>query len=465
MIELLGQGKKYYESVFGEAEIVATAYCNFGNRVTKVKHKLTEKIPELARGGSDSPVPSPDYDAPSPEGEEREGQHGAEAELTPLPVSGSDDEMEIKLPDEAGSDLSSRLSGMNKDRYSISEWLTKMAHGESVDVDSFISGGGGDRDRKRRRTSGGGGYDPATAGMFDTPQPRPQDPWSDHHKPPPALPPPDWLSGGVSGLARPPTSSTDFLTFQVEEEEVENVALARLKQAAHKNNKGLGDNGVMNSNLVPLTGSPGLRPGPGPDKERRVSDMDLSDGENGDSRHHPVWDRENGRDQQQFHDRFSAPPPHLLNQPPPGGPGGPGGPPPPRMTDLNVSLPPGGNFGGFEDGSGGAGGRGGFRLARGDRGGFGSRGGYETPPRFPGAPGKPRFPGPGRGGFHLDRFSEGSEGGEGGFRGRGGFRGHHNHKDFDGSRGSFDRGRGGRGGWNNNRRPWGNPRGRGRASW
>ena len=75
--------------------------------------------------------------------------------------------MEIKLPDEAGagSDLTSRLSGLNKDRYSISEWLTKMAHGESVDVDSFISGG----DRKRRRTSGsGGGYDPATAGMFDT---------------------------------------------------------------------------------------------------------------------------------------------------------------------------------------------------------------------------------------------------------------------------------------------------------
>ena len=190
MIELLGQGKKYYESVFGEAEIVATAYSNFGNRVNKVKHKLTEKIPELTRGGSDSPVPSPDYDAPSPEGEERRAEGD---EVTPPCFAGSDDEMEIKLPDEAGSDLSSRLSGMNKDRYSISEWLTKMAHGETVDVDSFISGG----DRKRRRTSGGGGggYDPATAGMFDTPQPRPQDPWSDHHQSTPALPPPDWLSG------------------------------------------------------------------------------------------------------------------------------------------------------------------------------------------------------------------------------------------------------------------------------
>ena len=69
------------------------------------------------------------------------------------PASG--DEMEIKLPDEggtsapaltpansgSGTDLNSRLSGMNydsfqtggKDGYSISEFLTKMAHGEEVE--------------------------------------------------------------------------------------------------------------------------------------------------------------------------------------------------------------------------------------------------------------------------------------------------------------------------------------------
>ena len=147
--------------------------------------------------------------------------------------------MEIKLPDEAGtgSDLSSRLSGMNydnfatpnKDKYSISEFLTKMAHGENVDVDSFISGG----DRKRRRTSGGGGgYDPATGGMFDTPQPRPGDPWSEHKQPPQPLP--DWLSG-VSPPRRAKASGDQF-SLQVEEgQEVENVALARLKQAANKN--------------------------------------------------------------------------------------------------------------------------------------------------------------------------------------------------------------------------------------
>ena len=69
---MLGQGKKYYDSLFGEAEIVATAYSNFGNRVKKVETKLAEKMPAivaLTQGGvEDSPVPSPDYDAPSPEG-------------------------------------------------------------------------------------------------------------------------------------------------------------------------------------------------------------------------------------------------------------------------------------------------------------------------------------------------------------------------------------------------------------
>ena len=110
--------------------------------------------------------------------------------------------MEIKLPDEgnglkeiqksgSGTDLNSRLAGMTgmsyesfqtptKDGYSISEFLTKMAQGEEVDVDSFISGG----DRKRRKLSGGG-YDPATGGLYDTPQPRAKDPWSDQS---PAVP-------------------------------------------------------------------------------------------------------------------------------------------------------------------------------------------------------------------------------------------------------------------------------------
>ena len=39
-------------------------------------------------------------------------------------------------------------------RATVSEFPTKMAHGEEVDMDSFISGGGGDR--KRRRLSGNG---------------------------------------------------------------------------------------------------------------------------------------------------------------------------------------------------------------------------------------------------------------------------------------------------------------------
>ena len=125
--------------------------------------------------------------------------------------------MEIRLPDEssdlttrlssmagAGSDLNSRLSTITgqdqpvvvtpiKDNnYSISEFLTKIAHGEKLDVSSFIGGGGGrEGDRKRLRLSedsySGGGYDPATGGMFDTPAPRSTNPWSEE-------PVPEWLS-------------------------------------------------------------------------------------------------------------------------------------------------------------------------------------------------------------------------------------------------------------------------------
>ena len=134
-----------------------------------------------------------------------------------LLLPGSGDELEIKLPDEgnpsvtapvpsnmstpAATDLNSRLSGFNydsfqtpnKEGYSISEFLTKMAHGEEVDVDSFISGGG---DRKRRRLSGNG-YDPSTGGLYDTPQPRSRDPWSDATSQPPVPDVLAWVSSNI----------------------------------------------------------------------------------------------------------------------------------------------------------------------------------------------------------------------------------------------------------------------------
>ena len=120
--------------------------------------------------------------------------------------------MEIKLPDEgstnntntgSSTDLNSRLSGINydsfqtptKDGYSISEFLTKMAHGEKVDVDSFISGGG---ERKRGRvlgTGSAGGYDPSSGGTWDTPQPRTKDPWSEPPQPPPVNDLLSWVGG------------------------------------------------------------------------------------------------------------------------------------------------------------------------------------------------------------------------------------------------------------------------------
>ena len=40
---MLGQGKKYYDGLYKEAEIVATAYSNFGRRIKNVAVKLAEQ--------------------------------------------------------------------------------------------------------------------------------------------------------------------------------------------------------------------------------------------------------------------------------------------------------------------------------------------------------------------------------------------------------------------------------------
>ena len=52
IIKLLGQGQKYYDSFYEEAEIVASAYSNFGKRIKSVAVGLAEQ-----RGGA-SLVPS-----------------------------------------------------------------------------------------------------------------------------------------------------------------------------------------------------------------------------------------------------------------------------------------------------------------------------------------------------------------------------------------------------------------------
>ena len=121
---------------------------------------------------------------------------------------------------------------------------------------------------------------------------------------------------------------------QDEDQEVENLALARLKQAASKNNKSSVDNnGVHSANLVSLTGSPGL-------KDRKLSggnrsDMEVSDDEASevrdtflDTESYPPPVRpspggllpspwENGRPPQHAgpppgQDRFAAPPPPVF---------------------------------------------------------------------------------------------------------------------------------------------------------
>ena len=60
IVTLTFKGGKYYESLLGEANIVANAYSNFGKRVTNLKKKLEDKIPEMDRKGnmaSISPMP------------------------------------------------------------------------------------------------------------------------------------------------------------------------------------------------------------------------------------------------------------------------------------------------------------------------------------------------------------------------------------------------------------------------
>ena len=115
VVKALQDASKYYESLLGEAEIVATAYNNFGRRVNNLKKKLEEeRLPELV-ATSISPMPSP----PSP--------------------SNKDVEMELELPDERQEhkiavnepavDLNSRLDSMMRNRQqatNVSEFLAKL---------------------------------------------------------------------------------------------------------------------------------------------------------------------------------------------------------------------------------------------------------------------------------------------------------------------------------------------------
>ena len=57
VIELLGQGQEYYDSFYEEADIVATAYSNFGKKIKNVAVKLAEQregaslVPSLTQSG------------------------------------------------------------------------------------------------------------------------------------------------------------------------------------------------------------------------------------------------------------------------------------------------------------------------------------------------------------------------------------------------------------------------------
>ena len=138
MKDLLEQAKKYYDSLYEEANIVANAYTAFGKKVKNVEKKVDAKMIEiegqeksksvasLLSDADLSPMPSPDFDAPSP-------------------ISDDDFDTSIKLPEDGdttptynsgGQDTppltTSTVRGPNTAEYkgeqmSISEYLTKLA--------------------------------------------------------------------------------------------------------------------------------------------------------------------------------------------------------------------------------------------------------------------------------------------------------------------------------------------------
>ena len=136
--DLLDQAKKYYDSLYDEANIVANAYTSFGKKVKNVQKKLEPKlqselksspkkkrkkdsVESLLSQADLSPIPSPDYDAPSPE---------------------PDDQLTLKLPDEIEVDhhqlgdttpplppMGGPQAASMDNNMSISEYLTQLATG------------------------------------------------------------------------------------------------------------------------------------------------------------------------------------------------------------------------------------------------------------------------------------------------------------------------------------------------
>lgn len=176
VIEMLNHAGKYYNSLHGEASIVATAYSNFGRRIKNQHRKLEDKIKSIkdindinlkghllgknSFGDSQaseylediSPLPSPDYDAPSPESYSQEFHlsnntnslcvnpdqtyssatmhHSASEWSTSKDLSNKSS----VLAGNENSALCSQLeTSQNSSGFSISDYLTKLAkNGDSL---------------------------------------------------------------------------------------------------------------------------------------------------------------------------------------------------------------------------------------------------------------------------------------------------------------------------------------------
>ncbi|XP_040572033.1 uncharacterized protein [Lepeophtheirus salmonis] len=240
VIELLSNGGKYYESLLGEANIVANAYTNFEKRLLNLKRKLGEKIPDLEQNpppppvtDSLSPIPSPDYDAPSPVNDEYElklpGEDNyydpASSHSTSSTSDTTDGAKSSKTvigkssnsPGNGSRDLNQRLNSImsssenncssanavpnhsNTDKnFSISEFLTRLAEGKPVGK------------YNNPPSINGAGYDPLSE-KVPTPVEPPllqnhpiQQPTLSHHQLPLAQPVPMPVQHPLALVVKPP---------------------------------------------------------------------------------------------------------------------------------------------------------------------------------------------------------------------------------------------------------------------
>jgi len=185
VIDMLTHGGKYYDSLRGEAHIVAQAYSNFGKRVNNLNKKLEERVSELEKNpnasgsaaarlqqaagqevmvgptgsplDNSSPIPSPDYDAPSPVA----------------------NEMELELPDEEnGAHPPPAATGADSLTSRLETMRDSMSKGKTLQDSAAAA--------SRKAPEEDYNYAASANTTRSQPSQQPQPPPTPHQQPPPA---------------------------------------------------------------------------------------------------------------------------------------------------------------------------------------------------------------------------------------------------------------------------------------